>query len=130
MGAGGFLLGASLFAFAPLIVHLLMGNSFGPAVPVLRILALLPPLLSITHSVGLQWLLPHGQDAEVNRIILTAGALNLALAVFLAPHFAHIGMAWSVVCTEAFVCCSMVRAVSRSSFRFRGPLPAASLRLS
>ena len=45
----------------------------------------------------------------MNRVILTAGALNVVLAAILAPRFFHIGMAWSVVCAEAFVCLSLVR---------------------
>jgi PST family polysaccharide transporter len=109
MVGGGVLLGVGIFAFAPLLISLLMGQAFEPAVAVLRILAILPVLLSITHSVGLQWLLPLGRDSDVNRVILSAGALNVVLAVFLAPRFFHIGMAWSVVCAEAFVCLSMVR---------------------
>src|SRR5579859_218656 len=109
MGAGGILLGVSVFAFAPLLIRLLMGQAFEPAVAVLRILSILPILLSMTHSVGLQWLLPLGRDSDVNRVILTAGALNVVLATILAPRFFHIGMAWSVVCAEAFVCLSLVR---------------------
>lgn len=130
MGAGGVLLGAGVFVFAPVLIHLLMGPGFAPAVTVLRIFALLPPLLSITHSMGLQWLWPHGRDAEVNRIILSAGALNLVLALLLAPRFAHVGMAWAVVCAEAFACCSIVRAVARCSFRFREPVELMEAGLS
>ena len=100
-----------------------MGPGFAEAVPVLRILSVLPPLLAITHSVGLQWLLPSGRDAEVNRIILSAGALNLILAILLAPHFAYLGMAWAVVCAETLVCCWMVRAVVNSgSTRVQHPI--------
>jgi PST family polysaccharide transporter len=119
MGLGGLLLGACIFAFAPLVIRVLMGPGFGPAITVLRVLAVLPPMLSITYSVGLQWLLPLGREADVNRIILTAGGLNLLLAVILAPHFAHMGMAWAIVCAEAFVCVSMVRLVTRSTCLFR-----------
>jgi PST family polysaccharide transporter len=122
MGAGGLLLGGALFVFAPLLIRLLMGEGFEPAVTVLRILALLPPLLSITYSVGLQCLLPLGRDAEVNRIIIGAGILNVVLAVMLAPNFAHIGMAWAIVTAEAFVSFSMVRAVMRLTSFFRDPI--------
>jgi PST family polysaccharide transporter len=122
MVGGGFALGAGVFMFAPLLVHILMGPGFAPAVTVLRILAALPPILSVTYSVGLQWLLPLGRDGDVNRIILTAGALNLAMAVLLAPHFAEVGMAWAVVSAEAFVCFSMVRVVVRSTSLFRDPI--------
>jgi len=127
MVSGGLALGAGVFVFAPALVRLLMGPEFAPAVTVLRILAALPPILSITYSVGLQWLLPLGRDAEVNRIILTAGALNLALAVLLAPRFAHLGMAAAVVCAEAFVCFSMVRLVVRSTSLFRNSAFAVTL---
>ena len=127
MVAGGFALGAGLFVFAPLLVRILMGPGFAPAITVLRILAALPLMLSVTDSVGLQWLLPLGRDGDVNRIILTAGALNLALAVLLAPHFADVGMAWAIVCAEAFVCYSMVRVVLRSTSLFRNPIFPATL---
>ena len=87
-----------------------------------------PTPLSVTHSTGLQWLLPLGRDAEVNRIILQAGALNVLLAVILAPHFAHIGMAGAVVCAEMFVSFSMVRAVLRSQSELHEPVPPEAFR--
>jgi PST family polysaccharide transporter len=124
--SGGLLLSGSVFVFAPLLIRILMGEGFGQAITVLRILSVLPLLLSITHSVGLQWLLPRGQDAVVNRIILSAGALNLTLAVLLAPHFAHLGMAWAVVCSESFVCFWMVRAVIQSGTHFRNSVLVAA----
>lgn len=111
MISGGFILGILLFVFAPLLIRTITGSNFAPAVTVLRIFALLPPLLSVTYSVGLQWLLPHGQDGVVNRIILTAGALNLVMAFLAAPRFQHVGMAVSVLIAECFVCVSMVHAV-------------------
>jgi len=123
----GVALGATTFVLAPLLIRILMGPGFAPAVTVLRILAALPPILSVTYSVGLQWLLPLGRDGEVNRIILTAGALNVALALVLAPHFAHLGMAAAVVSAEAFVCFSMVRVVVRSTPLFRSSAFAAAL---
>ena len=119
MISGGLVLGGSVFLLAPFLINLLVGADFGPAVIVLRILSLLPPLLAITHSVGLQWLLPLGRDAAVNRVVLTTGAFNLVLAVLLAPHFAHEGMAWAVVCSEALACASLVILTVRSMSRLR-----------
>ncbi len=123
MVTGGVLLGASGFLFAPLLIRLLMGQAFAPAVAVLRILSVLPVLLAVTHSAGLQWLLPLGRDAEVNRIILQAGALNVVLAIMLAPHFAQIGMAWGVVCAEAYVCARMVHVALSSTSELREQTP-------
>ncbi len=113
MIGGGLALGISLFAAAPLLTRLLLGSAFQPAVAVLRILSALPVLLSITNSVGIQWLLPFGKDAVINQVIITAGLLNVALSVALAPRFLHIGMAWAVVLSEAFVCVSLVMAAFR-----------------
>ena len=119
MISGGFVFSAAVYWFAPQLIGLLMGQAFEPAVKVLRILSPLPLILSVTHSAGLQWLLPFGRDAEVNRIILTAGALNLVVATIVAPRFAQIGMAYSVLSVEVFVCVWMFWATLRS------PLPRA-----
>jgi polysaccharide transporter, PST family len=117
MITSGFALGVALYIFAPQLIHLMTGSDFLPAVTVLRILSPLPLLLSVTYSVGLQWLLPFGEDAVVNRIILTAGALNLVLAFLVAPTYQHIGMAVSVLISEIYVCIRMVLAVlARSPF--------------
>jgi PST family polysaccharide transporter len=114
MISGGAVLGAGLFFFAPLATKLLLGGEFAPAGEALRILAILPLLLSITYSVGFQWLLPFGRDAVINQIILAAGLTNVALSFLLARPFLHIGMAWAVVASEAFVAISMVTVVSRT----------------
>jgi len=119
MAGGGILLSGSVFLFAPLLIRLLVGQAFGPAVTVLRILSILPVLLSLTHSAGLQWLLPLGMDMQVNRVILRAGALNLILAALLAPRFFHIGMAWAVISAEAFVCLSMLHLALSSTSLLR-----------
>ena len=111
MIGGGLLLGTGIFVAAPMLIRLVLGGEYAPAISALRILACLPVLLAITNSAGMQWLLPFGKDAVINRIIILAGLLNLALSLFLAPRFAHLGMAWAVVCSEAFVSASMVIAV-------------------
>ncbi len=112
MGGGGLLLGALVFVLAPYLVHFLLGPQFEAAIPVLRILALLPPLMAVTHSVGFQWLLPLGKNNIINRIMFQAGLVNFTLAVVLAPRYGHTGMAWAVVMSETFLCTSMVRAVT------------------
>jgi len=120
MAVGGALLSVMVFLLAPLLVRLLMGHAFSPAVKVLRILAVLPILLSLTHSAGLQWLLPLGMDMQVNRIILRAGAGHVVLALLLAPRFFHTGMAWALVSAEAFVCISMLHLTFSATSLLRG----------
>ncbi len=122
MISGGAVLGVALFFAAPWASKLLLGGEFAPVVEVLRILAALPLLLSITYSVGFQWLLPFGRDALINRIILSAGLVNVALSFLWARPFGHIGMAWAVVSAEAVVCVSMVAAVWRASGTWTAPV--------
>jgi PST family polysaccharide transporter len=108
-------LGLGIYFFAPFLIRTVASASFAPAARVLQIFAILPFLRSITYSVGLQWLFPFGQDSAMNRILLSAGALNLSLAFILAPHFAYYGMAWAVTCTETFVCVCMVVVMMRTT---------------
>jgi polysaccharide transporter, PST family len=123
MTAGGALLAGILCAAAPWVIRILAGPEFTPAVPVLRVMAALPLLLSVTYSVGLQWLLPLGRDKDVNRIILCGGLLNLLAAFLLAPRFGALGMAASVLSAELFVAISMVLVVWRSTNLLHGLLP-------
>jgi PST family polysaccharide transporter len=114
MAAGGVTLGVIQWTFAPLIVRVLMGAGFEPAVTVLRIESAFHILLSVTCSLGMQWLVPLGYDRLVSRTTLTAGALNIALATILAPRFAHVGMAWSVITVETFVAVSFLVMAART----------------
>jgi len=107
MGGGGVGLGILIFVSAPLVLRVVLGPGFGPAVPVLRILALLAPFISLNNVFGIQWMLPLGKDRAFNRIILLAGLINIILASLLAPAFAARGMAWSVVTAEFFVAVSI-----------------------
>jgi PST family polysaccharide transporter len=127
MICGGFVLGGGVVVFAPLLVRIFLGGDFTQVVLILRIMAALPVLLSVTYAIGLQWLLPLGLDQVVNRIILCAGLLNVALSFLLAPRYLHVGMACAVVCSEAFVSVSMVVAVFRLSpfWKAAAVIPAA-----
>lgn len=107
MGLGGVLLGVAAFLGAPVLVRLLLGPGFEPAVAVLRVLALVPPLAAASNVLGIQWMLPLGLDRPFTRIVIGAGLLNLALAIWLAPSFGGRGMAWAVVAAEAFAAVGM-----------------------
>jgi len=107
MGVGGVAMGATAFVLAPLAVRILLGSQYEPAVPVLRILALLPPLIAVSNVLGIQWMLPLRLDRAFNSIIITAGVVNLGMATALAPRYAAHGMAWAVVFAETFVTVGM-----------------------
>lgn len=97
MIAAGILMGAAIYLLAPLCVRIVLGGGYGAAVEPLRIMSILPPLVAFRNVIGIHWMLPLDMESELNKVMLTCGALNIALAVLLAPHFGGIGMAWTVV---------------------------------
>lgn len=88
---------------APWLVPLLLGENFGPSVPLLRVLGLLPAVISLNMTLGLFWLLPRGLDLAFNLTVLGAALLNAALIVWLVPRGGPLGMAAAVVVTELAV---------------------------
>jgi polysaccharide transporter, PST family len=118
---GGLFLSIGLYLFADAIVEVMANSEFDEAVRVLHILSVLPFVIALTDSIGLQWLLPHGRVRVVSTVILCGAVLNTTLALSLAPRFQHIGMAWGVVVSEIFVSCVLMlivwRAISSESPR-------------
>ena len=112
LGVGGSA-GLLLFFGAPLLVKLLLGTGFDGAAQVLRILAMLPPLIALSNAFGAQWMLALGLDATLNRIVLAAAALDLALAFGLGSRFQHTGVAAGAVLTEVFVTCATIGTLRR-----------------
>jgi polysaccharide transporter, PST family len=123
----GFLISLTLYVLAPFIIRTLMGSGFGPSVAVLRILSVLPLVIAVTESIGLQRLLPQGRDMSVTRIIYSGGLLNLVLSFVLARRFGHIGMAWAVVTAETFVALRMSWAALNVQGNNEKPAPGPSL---
>lgn len=129
MGGGGAAMGVLVFFLAPQLVRVILGTGYAPAVPVLRILALLPPLIGLSNLFGVQWMLPLGMDRQFNWIVLGAASLNLGIAITLAPIWGPVGMAWAVVSAELFASLSifiLLRIQGLDPFRYRGPVCEAA----
>lgn len=109
----GAITGAALFFGAPLVVRVALGAGFEGSIPVLRLFALLPPVIAVSSTFGVQWMLALRLDRELNRIILAAGVLDIALAVALGIRFHQIGVAVSVVLAEVFVAVATFFTLSR-----------------
>lgn len=105
----GSAMGVVAFAGAPLLVGLLLGPGYEEAVPVLRILALLPPIIAVGGVLGLYWALPFGLEKPFYRLVLLAGLVNVGLALLLVTRFGAVGMAVSVVVAELLVSSGLVK---------------------
>lgn len=103
----GMAFGLTMLLGAPLLVHLLLGSGFDRAIPVLRLLSVLPPAIAASNVLGIQWMLPLRLDRQFNWIIVAAGLTNVALALVLVPRFGHMGMATGVDVAELMVTASV-----------------------
>lgn len=103
VGTGGLLVGLLVFLSAPWLARIILGPGFGPAIPLLRIVALMPALIAFGQAYGTQWMLPLGLDRSFNFVMVLAGAINVGLAVIVVPRYADYGMAWTAVTTEALI---------------------------
>jgi PST family polysaccharide transporter len=122
----GVLIGAGVFWAAPLLIRLAFGAGFAQAVPVLRMLAVLPAILAVIQSVNLQWLLPQGRESAVARLTLVAGVAHLGLVFLWAPQYAQMGMAWAVLGSQSLACVMCATAawkLSSPAFATRMPAP-------
>jgi polysaccharide transporter, PST family len=97
------ILAVGVYFFAPIIVNSLLGGSFSEAITVLKIMAILLPVVSLSSGLGLNWMVPLGQDWAFNKIIMFAGLLNICLAFLLIPKYFHVGATISLVIVELFI---------------------------
>lgn len=89
--------------FAPWIVRTGLGPEFNQAVPVLRILGLLPMIIAASNALGTQMMLPMGLEKKSTIILMSAGLFNVISSIALAPRFMHLGMAGTVTVAEGLV---------------------------
>jgi len=99
--------GGALYILAPWVVKVILGSDYFQAIPLVRILVLVLPLIALSNFLGIQWMLAHKMDRPFNTIIALAGILNVVLALAFVPLFGLLGMAWSVVLTEVWVTAAM-----------------------
>jgi PST family polysaccharide transporter len=104
---------AGLWVFAPLIVRIVFGSGFEESVGLLRVLCLVLPLVALSSIVASGWLLVLGKDRAVMTVTMIVAAVNVCLALVLAPLFGATGMAWGVVAAEATAATAVVVAVLR-----------------
>lgn len=92
-----------LYLLAPLIIQVALGPGYEQAVPVLRILLLLLPILSISIPLTAHWMFPIGMDRLVTKVTVSGGLFHIPVAVLLGYQFGHVGIAWAFVVTESLI---------------------------
>jgi PST family polysaccharide transporter len=117
MALVGLSFGVAIGIAAPWLVGLFFGPEYGASVAVMRVMAVIVPLIVLNAALVSQWLVPHGLDRPLNVVILSATALNLALALTLAPRFGALGMAWVTVAVEGYILLGLWWALRRHGLK-------------
>ena len=107
-----------LFAFAKPIIDLLYGPDFAPSVEILRILALILPMIAISGGLANLDLLTRNRDRDVVLIVVVSGLVNVVLALILAPKHGALGIAWGLVAVEALALIGTLVAVTARPRRY------------
>jgi PST family polysaccharide transporter len=108
------LLSVMLVILAPLIVQLLGGASFRDAVPVVRVMGVLPLVLTCATLLAQIIMVNVGLSRSLSRIYLVAGLVNLGMLPLLIRRFDAGGAALSLVLVEILGPILMVRAIRRA----------------
>ena len=103
VGLLGATIGATALIGAPWIVRLLLGAGYEAAIPSMRMLAALPPLVAINTVLGLYWAVPFGHERAVLRTIVVAALAHIGLVLLLVPRWGAPGMCGAVVGAEVVV---------------------------
>ncbi len=72
-------------------------------------------MIAVSSTFGCQWMLALRLDHELNRIILCAGLLNVALSMVLGNWYRQMGVATSLVLAEAFIAVGTILVLRRRS---------------
>ena len=107
LGVGNLLLSLFVLIFAEYIVEILLGVGYEQSVLMLRIMALLPLIISLSNIFGVQTMLVFGMQKEFSRIIMIAAAVNTIMVLPLIYFYMGVGVCVSILVTETIVTISM-----------------------
>ncbi len=105
-GVGGCALLVGLLA--PIIVRLVGGTSFVDAVPLVRIMAILPVVLGVGGLPAQIILVGTGKTKELSQIYMRVGILNLIVMPPLIYALSAIGAALSLTLAETLATAQMI----------------------
>lgn len=97
------LLSIILFSLSPLLVKVLLGESFADSIKILNILSPLPLLFAISNFIGVLILIPLGKENEYSKIMFATLIFHTLLSLLIVPLFLSEGSAIAALATELFL---------------------------
>ena len=107
LGGGTFVSSVLIFIFAEWIVDILLGVGYEQSVLLLRILAFLPFIISLSNIFGIQTMLVFGMKKQFNRVLMSAAILNTVIVLPMIYFYQAVGVSISMTITETFVTLTM-----------------------
>ena len=107
LGGGNFIGSILIFIFAEWIVDILLGAGYEQSILLLRILAFLPFIISLSNIFGIQTMLVFGMKKQFNKVLLSAAIVNTIIVLPMIYFYQAIGVSVSMTITEIFVTLSM-----------------------
>ena len=107
LGGGNFIGSILIFIFAEWIVDILLGAGYEQSILLLRILAFLPFIISLSNIFGIQTMLVFGMKKQFNKVLLSAAIVNTVIVLPMIYFYQAIGVSVSMTITETFVTLSM-----------------------
>lgn len=98
------------------IIMFMAGKKFLPAVEVMKWLAFLPFVISLSNIFGVQIMLPNRKIKAFNRILNFTAILSLSAIYFLIKKYAETGAAINIFMVESFVSFTMAIYLWRAGF--------------
>jgi len=117
VGIGSFIVSFFIFIFASPIVNIILGEQYQQSVIVLKILAFLPFIITLSNVFGTQTMINFNLKKDLSRILISAGILNIILSLSLTPFYKHIGISISCLITEIFVTLSLLFYLNRKGIK-------------
>ncbi len=105
-----------LFAYTNQIVKIALGTQYSESIEILRILAFLPFIITLSNIMGILTMIPLGMEKQFSHILLSAGVINMILIFPLTVLYSGKGTAISSLFIETFVTLSMYYALRKKKF--------------
>lgn len=107
------LLAAFAFAFGimavgKIFVPVYLGDEFLGAIPLMVLMSVIIPIISITNVIGKQYMLPSLMDSQYTLSLLLGAAVNVMINLMLIPRLAALGASLGTVAAESTVLIAQV----------------------
>jgi len=113
IGLLGAAVGGAIYIAAPQIIGLLLGAGYEAAVPVLRVLAALAPIIAVSTVLSTYWALPFGRERLAFAAVVAAAVANLLLVWLLVTRVGAAGMCAAVIVAELVALAPMAHSFRR-----------------